>query len=56
MTEKLEIFTQNQFSNKLIILCGCNSKTNHCKHLIFTKCLCQCYLYIVKFSKNVDFF
>ncbi|KAF0710362.1 Uncharacterized protein FWK35_00026615, partial [Aphis craccivora] len=30
---KTGIFTQNQFSTKSIFLCGCNSKTNHCKNL-----------------------
>ncbi|KAF0746612.1 Uncharacterized protein FWK35_00014471 [Aphis craccivora] len=33
---KTEIFTQNQFSTKLIFLYGCNSKTNHCKYLKFS--------------------
>ncbi|KAF0761556.1 Uncharacterized protein FWK35_00009806 [Aphis craccivora] len=33
---KKGIFTQNQFSTKSIFLYGCNSKTNHCKHLKFS--------------------
>ncbi|KAF0729225.1 Uncharacterized protein FWK35_00025519, partial [Aphis craccivora] len=33
---KTGIFTQNQFSTKLIFLYGCNSKTNHSKYLKFS--------------------
>ncbi|KAF0764286.1 Uncharacterized protein FWK35_00004145, partial [Aphis craccivora] len=33
---KTGIFTQNQFSTKLILSYGCNSKINHCKFLKFS--------------------
>ncbi|KAF0711649.1 hypothetical protein FWK35_00031692, partial [Aphis craccivora] len=48
---KTGIFTQNQFSTKSIFLYGCKSRTNHRKFLKFSP-----NIYVIKFSKNVDFF
>ncbi|KAF0747797.1 Uncharacterized protein FWK35_00030904 [Aphis craccivora] len=49
---KKEIFTQNQFSTKSIFLYGCNSKTNRCKHFIFSPnvYVSATYLFTVKFK------
>ena len=52
---KTGIFTQNQFSTKSIFLYGCNSKTNHCKHLTFSPNVFISIIYIqLNFQNIID--